>query len=78
MADPEAGVAMAAQQVATAHAGSILMLPLIGFAILLIIIGIIVLSAAKNKTPGYLLTFLGLMVGGGAFFVAARSEGQKH
>ncbi len=54
------------------HAPMLLMVPLVLFAILFIIIGIIVLAAGKY-TAGTLLTVLGFLLGGGAFFVMARS-----
>lgn len=58
------------------HAPMLLMVPLVIFAILFIIIGIIVLAAQKY-TAGILLTVLGFLLGGGAFFVMARSAAQK-
>ena len=73
MMNPEAAIG---KQLAP-HAPTIMMIPLVVFSIILIIVAIIVLSAAKNKTPGYLLLFLGFMVGAGAFFVMVKSEGKK-
>jgi hypothetical protein len=64
-------VAIPAQLIS--HPG-IFMLPLIVFSILLIIVGIIVLSTAKDSTPGYLIAFLGLLLGGGAFYSFNKSS----
>jgi len=47
-----------------------MMMPLIGFSVLLILIGIIVVSTAKSKTSGALLTAFGMILGGAAFFTA--------
>ena len=69
-ANPELGIASAAAK----HAPMLLMMPLIGFSILLILIAIIVISTAKSKTSGIMILMLGLMVGGGAFYVMERSE----
>lgn len=74
---PEVGIPLEFGKQLAPHAPTILMIPLVMFAILFIIIGIIVFSTAKTKTPGALLMFLGLLLGGGAFFVMARVEGKK-
>jgi len=50
------------------------MIPLVILSIIFIIVGIIVLSTANNKTPGALLMVLGFLLGGGAFFVMYRTE----
>lgn len=52
-----------------------MMMPLIGISILLILIGLVVFSTAKSKTPGLMM---GMLFGGGALFVIAKSsEGKK-
>lgn len=54
------------------------MMPLIGISILLILIGLIVFSTAKSKTSGLMILMMGMLFGGGAFFVIAKSsEGKK-
>ena len=62
---------------AVKHAGTILMLPLVIISIVLIMIGLIVFSAAKSKVPGSVILLLGFLVGMGAFEVMIRSE-SKH
>jgi hypothetical protein len=65
-ANPE----MAAAQMAEKHAGSLVGVGFIVFAIIFIIIGMIVYSAKTKKTPGVLLlVFGGLMLLGGGFLV---------
>jgi hypothetical protein len=55
-----------------------MMMPLIGISILLILIGLIVFSTAKSKTSGLMILMMGMLFGGGAFFVIAKSsEGKK-
>jgi hypothetical protein len=48
-----------------------MMMPLIGISILLILIGLVVFSTAKSKTPGLMM---GMLFGGGALFVIAKSS----
>ena len=67
----------AAVNVASKHAGTILMLPLVIISIVLIMIGLIVFSTVKSKMPGSVILMLGFLVGVGAFLVMIRSEG-KH
>ena len=74
MAAPEVGVPLEIGKQLAPHAPAILMVPFVVFSVLLIIIGIIVVSVAANKTPGVLLLVLGMLLGGGAFFVMVRSE----
>lgn len=74
MAAPEVGVPMEIGKQLAPHAPAIMMIPLVVFSVLLVIIGIIVVSVAANKTPGVLLLVLGMLLGGGAFFVMVRSE----
>jgi hypothetical protein len=50
-----------------------MMLPMIAFSIVLILVGIIVVSTAKNKTSGILLSAFGVVLGGAAFFTANHS-----
>jgi hypothetical protein len=64
-------------KVASQHAGTIMFMPLIGFGIILIIIGIIVLAAAKSKAPGGILTFLGFLLAAGGGFGMIRAESNK-
>jgi uncharacterized RDD family membrane protein YckC len=74
---PEVGIpAELAKQLAP-HAPMIIMIPLVIIALILIIVGIIALGAAQNKTPGILLTIVGFLLAGGAFFVMVRSESKK-
>lgn len=75
---PEVGVPLEIGKQLAPHAPTILMIPLVMFSILFIIIGIIVLSAAKSKTPGALLLLLGFLLGGGAFFVMYKTESKKN
>ena len=77
VAAPEAVVPLEVGKGLATHAPTILMSFFAGFAIILILIGIIVFSTAKSKTPGVLLLMLGLLVGGGAAFVMVRSESSK-
>lgn len=76
VAAPEVGLPMEAIKQLAPHAPTFLMMPLMGLAILLVIIGIIVFSTDKSKSPGILLLMLGLLVGGGAFFVIGKTEGR--
>jgi len=73
-ANPEFGVPMEIGKQLAPHAPTILMIPLVVFAIVLIIIGVIIIAAAKTKTAGIILTVLGFMLGGGAFFIMYRTE----
>lgn len=77
-AAPEVGIPLEVAKQAAPHLPTLVMVPLVMFAILFIIIGIIVVSAAQNKTPGVLLLVLGFLLGGGAFFVMYRTESAKH
>lgn len=74
MAAPEVGIPMELGKQLAPHAPTVLMIPLVILSIIFIIVGIIVLSAANNKTPGALLMVLGFLLGGGAFFVMYRTE----
>jgi len=74
---PEVGIPMEIGKQLAPHASAILMMPLIALSILIIIIGISVFSTAKTKTPGAMLLMMGLLLGGGAFTVASRSEGKR-
>ncbi len=74
MGAPEVGIPLEVGKQLAPHAPAILMIPLVSFAVLLVIIGIIVIAASANKTSGVLLTVLGVLLGGGAFFVMVRSE----
>ncbi len=66
MVDPGTGMSMMAAQ----HPKNTVGMFLIGFAILLIIIGIIVFSTAKSKTPGTMLVIVALLLGtGGGFLI---------
>jgi hypothetical protein len=56
------------------HAPTLVMMPLVGLAVLLIIIGAVVTSYATNKTTGVILLFLGFLLGAGAFFIMYRTE----
>jgi hypothetical protein len=76
MFTPE-GAALAVGKELAPHAPTILMIPLVVLSIILIIIGIIVLSAAQSKTPGVLLLVLGFLLAGGAFVVMVKSQGKK-
>lgn len=51
------------------------MMPLVGLAVLLVLVGIIVLSTAKSSTPGALITGLGVVLGLGAGAVIFRGAG---
>lgn len=73
-AAPEVGIPLEIGKQLAPHAPTILMVPLVFAAILVIIIGIIVLAAAKSKTPGSILLVLGFLLGGGAFFVMYKTE----
>ncbi len=75
--DPEVALAKGATDVAKAHAGTILMMPMISVSILLIILGIIVYSAASNKVPGVMILLLGGGIGFGAFHVMSKSESRR-
>jgi uncharacterized membrane-anchored protein len=77
MGAPEVGIPMEIGKQLAPHAPTIMMVPLVIFSIIFIIIGIIVFSAAKTKTPGIMLLMLGLLLGGGAFFVMVKSESKK-
>ncbi len=59
------------------HVPTILMIPLISMSIFLIIIGIIVFSTAKSKSPGILLLMLGFLMAGAAFVVIIKTETNK-
>lgn len=76
VAAPEVGIpAEVAKQLAP-HAPTLAMIPLVVIALILIIIGAIA-TTAQNKTPGIIIAILGLLLGGGAFFVMIRTEGKK-
>jgi uncharacterized membrane-anchored protein len=77
LAMPEVGIPLAIGKQLVPHTSAILMTPLIILSVVLVIIGIIVYAAAKTKTPGALLMILGLLLGGGAFFVTYKSESKK-
>ena len=76
-AAPEVAIPLEVGKQLAPHAPTILMIPLVALAVLLIIIGVIVLASAQSKTPGALITLLGFLLGGGAFFVMIRTEGKK-
>ena len=59
------------------HAPAILMSLTIGFAVLLILIGIVVISTAKSKTSGYLLSLFGFILGGGAVYFLNKKSAAK-
>lgn len=59
------------------HVPTLLMVPLISMSIFLIIIGIIVFSTARSKTPGVLLLMLGFLMAGAAFMVIIKTETNK-
>jgi uncharacterized membrane-anchored protein len=48
------------------------MIPAYILSIILIIIGIILLSADKSKLPGVMVTFLGFFIGAGAFYFSRK------
>jgi hypothetical protein len=76
-AAPEIGVPLEIGRAIAPHATTFIMLPFVVVAIILVIVGVIMMATAKkSKLPGSVLTILGFMVGGGALFVAARSEGR--
>lgn len=77
VAAPEVAIPMMVGEKLLPHAPTILMIPLIIWSIIIIIIGIIVLATAKNKTPGTLITVLGFLLGAGAFLVISKTEGRK-
>lgn len=77
MGAPEVGIPLELGKSLAPHAPTLLMIPLVVMSILFIIIGIIVLSAAKSKTPGALLLMLGFLLGGGAFLVMYKLESKK-
>mgnify|MGYP001615798319 FL=1 len=74
MAAPEVGLPLEIGKQLAPHAPTILMIPLVVLSILFIVIGIIVVSADKSKTPGALLLTLGFLLGGGAFLVMYKTE----
>lgn len=76
-AAPEVALPLEVGKQLAPHAPTFLMVPLVALAVLLILIGIIVLAADKSKTPGALITLLGFLLGGGAFFVMLRTEGKN-
>lgn len=53
-----------------------MMMPVIALSVLLVLVGIIVVSTAKSKTSGVLLTVFGVLLGGAAFFSANYSPGR--
>lgn len=71
---PEGAAANVATKVVVGHAGTILMFPFVWISIILIIIGIIAFSAASNKVPGVMITIVGLLLGGGAFFMMYKDQ----
>jgi hypothetical protein len=76
-ANPEIGIPMEIGKQLAPHTGTFLMIPFVAFAILFIIIGIIVFSVSKSKTPGIMLMMLGFLLGGGAFLMMVKSEGKR-
>jgi hypothetical protein len=73
-AAPEVAVPLQAVEALAPHISVILMVPFIGFSVLLILIGIIVFSTDKRKTPGFLILLLGFGLAYGAFSI---SSGKK-
>jgi len=71
---PEVGIPMEFAKQLAPHAPTIMMFPLIGLAILLILIGIVTFSMSRSKTPGIMLFVVGLLLGGGAFTVMRATE----
>lgn len=71
---PEVGVPVELAKHVAPHIPTLIMVPLVLFALILIIIGIIIVSSAQKKLAGTLLLFLGLLLGGGAFLVMYRTE----
>jgi hypothetical protein len=74
MGAPEVGIPLEIGKQLAPHAPAILMVPLIMFALLFIIIGIIAVSFAANKTPGALFMVLGFLMAGAGIFVIVRTE----
>ncbi len=76
-AAPEVGIPLQLGKQLAPHAPLILMMPLVVFAIIFVIIGIIALSVATNKVTGIMFSMLGLLLGGGALFIMAKTESHK-
>ena len=78
MVAPEVGIPMEIGKQLAPHAPTLMMIPLVILSVIFIIIGIIVFSTASTKTPGVMLLMLGLLLGGGAFFVMVKAEHKKN
>jgi uncharacterized membrane-anchored protein len=80
MGAPEVGIPMEVGKQLAPHAPVLMMIPLVILSVIFIIIGIIVFSAASAsaKTPGIMLLMLGLLLGGGAFYVMVKAEHKKN
>jgi hypothetical protein len=76
-AAPEVGVPMEVAKQLAPHAPTLLMGLLVVLALIMIIIGVIIESAATNKTPGIMLMIVGFLLGGGAFFIMYRTESNR-
>lgn len=74
VAAPEAAIPMQIAESLAPHAPTFLMMPLIGFSIFLILVGIIVFSTMSSKTPGAMIMMLGMLIGGGAYFIIGKTE----
>lgn len=59
------------------HAPTFLMIPLITFAVILALIGIVVLSTASSKLPGVMILLLAGGLGFGAFTIMRTVESKK-
>lgn len=53
------------------------MFPLVVLALIIVIVGVLAMAIAADKTPGIVLSVLGFLLGGGAFFVMYRGERGK-
>ena len=77
MGAPEVGIPMEIGKQLAPHAPMVMMMPLVFVSIILIIVGIVVFSTAKAKAPGTMLLVLGFLLGGGTFFMMAKTENKK-
>lgn len=74
LAAPEIAVPLAVAK-GLKHAPTLLMIPFVVVSILFILVGMLIFSfSKKHKAFGGILFVLGLLLGGGAFFVAYKTE----
>ena len=71
-ANPEVVAVKGAVQALSPHVSIFAMMPVFFIVIIFILIGLIARAASKDKTNGNLMVFIGILFGGGTFYVMSK------